>query len=165
MKNLLGYKETKSQSKSVGARNLSRILVGLLFLTFLGQSSCILSSKEFQLQKDYSGASICTIYTGFEVEYYKIHGKFATDEELVATGYKSITEDSSNYQFELYATKDWFSISAKPKKDRANKLSFYIDSTDGNLHGADHQGQPASNQDPIVIEKKPEWQLPLLGKK
>lgn len=58
---------------------------------------------------------------------------------------------SDGYKIEMTSDQKSFQIWATPiEYGKSGKMSYYSDSNDGDIHGADHQGGKASANDPIV---------------
>ncbi len=78
-------------------------------------------------------------------------GRYATMEELVAEELLEKTFlDNSEYKFEWEVAADSFEVSATPKSyGKTGRRSFFIDQS-GTVRAADHKGQPAKSDDPVV---------------
>jgi hypothetical protein len=70
----------------------------------------------------------------------------------------------NNYLFEMITDEKSFKVWATPKQyGRNGKISYFFDSKDGNLYGADHNGEKANGNDPLIIQI-PEQQKKILNK-
>jgi hypothetical protein len=81
----------------------------------------------------------------------KKKGRFGTLEELVAEELLEKTFlENAEYKFELEIAGDKFEVSATPKTyGKTGRRSFLLDQT-GTVRAADHKGQPAKTDDPVV---------------
>jgi len=78
-------------------------------------------------------------------------GRFGTFEELVAEELLEKTFlENMEYKFELEVMSDKFEVSATPKSyGKTGRRSFLLDQA-GTVRGADHKGEPANTDDPVV---------------
>jgi hypothetical protein len=84
---------------------------------------------------------------------YNNEKRFNTSDELELK-----SRQGKGYIIEMIATDKKFQIWAIPKEyNKTGRLSFYADSVDGDIHGADHAGEKASNSDPVVKQISAEW--------
>lgn len=118
---------------------------GLLFLVlFVCMSACSLADY-LQRVKINQNSAIARIK----------HIIFNQNENLLKEG-KFKTDDWGNKEYEGYIiemTNDEksFQLWATPKKyGVTGKISFYADSNAGDIRGADHKGEKATSNDPII---------------
>lgn len=87
-----------------------------------------------------------------EVNYYNLHRRYASSEELTRAGGIELTGHKFGYIFNVNSTDETFEATASPERYGSNGTgvrSFYI-SKDMILRGGDKHGEDASADDPQI---------------
>jgi hypothetical protein len=88
-----------------------------------------------------------------QVVTLKNEKRFAISYELEVK-----TRQEKGYSIEMITGEKSFQIWATPNEyKKTGTISFYADSDDGDIHGADRQGEKASNNDPVVKQVPVDW--------
>jgi hypothetical protein len=133
-------------------KNLSKINFALFtyfLLVSMFFSACI-PSKDVMYSKSEINekgvtANMLNIISN-QIITFRTEKKYATSEELEIG-----KRQESGYKIEMTSDGKSFQIWATPTDyGKTGRLSYYADSNDGDIHGADHQGRKADSNDPIV---------------
>ena len=126
------------------------ILVGMLIPTgiFFGSSK--------KVKQMMTKSTLINFISNQRVTYQK-SGEFYSKEEVMSS--VSLSEwNEYGYDIIYETDKKSFQIWLTPKNyEKDGEISFYADSSDGAIHGANHQGKKATINDPIIEKTSDEW--------
>jgi hypothetical protein len=138
-------------------KNTSKKIQIFGFCLFLGSifSSCMIS-KDITYSKieinQQSAISKVLNFINNQVTTYSNEKRFATSEELNVEN-----RQVSGYSIEMKSDDKHFQIWATPKEyKKTGEFSYYADSDDGDVRGADLQGRKANANDPIIEQNSDE---------
>jgi hypothetical protein len=138
-------------------KDTSKIILTLSFCLFWSSffSGCLIS-KDITYSKieinQQSAISKVLNFINNQVTTYSNEKRFATSEELNVEN-----RQVSGYSIEMKSNDTNFQIWATPKEyKKTGEFSYYADSNDGDVRGADHQGRKANANDPIVEQNSDE---------
>lgn len=145
---------------------LSRFIL-LAFLILM--TSCISTPSSIR-ETEYEGAAIGQLahFIGDESYYYERFKHYGATEDLKSIDRidERILTLNKGYKFEIKTSKTHFEVWGTPVEyGWRTRRSFYANSKDGHIRGADHQGQPSSENDPIIIANPSERKMPIFNDK
>lgn len=147
---------------------IKQIWYGILpLLTIIFISACIKKNTGLSINEGDIAIEMRMIVAA-QIFYYENFNTFGSAEQLIAAQRipNEVITNYKGYRFSISATGNKFEVKASPLiYGKNSRLSFYASSLDGHVRGANHQGKPANENDPVVLANPPERKMPIFDEK